>query len=290
MNFFIKCIFLTLFIYFIYSPISVGENNKIPLEHGDTTPTEALQMEACKNKSTSISNYPNRKLIWHDEFNCLDTTKWNREDWASDKNNELQYYSPTNISINNGFLHIISKKEKFKGREFTSGALTTKDKFEVLYGKVEIRAKLPAGQGIFPAFWMITDNEKSLPEIDTVEMLGQKPTEIWMVVHWYDNRLRSNSTSFIGPNFSQSFHTFSIEWIGNSISFAAPYGEYNPKTLTILKELDVKMAFTIESGYANPSQHILEITRQGNLFFLYNRRFSVYFGNEMKRALYNFRN
>lgn len=164
------------------------------------------------------------ELIWHDEFesHCLDTSKWNKEDWAAEKNNELQYYAPDNIKVENGFLTLTSKKETFKGRNYTSGAVHTKGKFDFLYGKAEMRAKLPAGQGIFPAFWMMTDKEETwLPEIDIMEMLGHQPDEVWMVHHWLDKdgNLNNDSGSFQGPNFSTDFHTFSIEWAPNSITW-----------------------------------------------------------------------
>lgn len=216
MKFFYKYICITFFISIInciYSPLSVGEISYTSLKAKDT---KKLHIENC---SPNIPANNTWKLIWHDEFNCLDRNKWNIEDWAAEKNNELQYYSPTNVTIKNGLLQITSKKEQFKGKEYTSGALNTKGKFQLLYGKVEMRAKLPAGQGIFPAFWMMTDSDNSLPEIDIMEMLGQKPTEIWMVTHWYTNRLRSDSTSFIGPDFSQDFHTFGIEWTPEAITW-----------------------------------------------------------------------
>lgn len=163
-------------------------------------------------------------MIWQDDFenNCLNPNNWNLEDWAAEKNNELQYYSPNNVKVENGLLKLISKKEKYKGRDYTSGALHTKGKFNFLYGKAEIRAKLPAGQGIFPAFWMMPDKDNTwLPEIDVLEMLGHKPNEIWMVTHWLDksNTLKSDYDTFNGPDFSKDFHTFSIVWTPDSITW-----------------------------------------------------------------------
>ena len=85
-----------------------------------------------------------------------------------------------------------------------------------------MRAKLPAGQGVFPAFWMMTDKENTwLPEIDIMEMLGHQPDQVWMVSHWLgkDGKLKSVSDSFQGPDFSNDFHTFSIEWTPHSITW-----------------------------------------------------------------------
>jgi beta-glucanase (GH16 family) len=157
------------------------------------------------------------KLVWQDEFDStqLHRSKWVKEDWAAEKNNELQYYRPENVLVEDGYLKLISKKENFGGRAYTSGAIHSKNKFSFQYGKIEMRAKLPKGQGIFPAFWMLVDKDKIyLPEIDIMEMLGHKPNETWMVEHWSNDegKLTSTSTSFVGPDYSADFHTFGVEW------------------------------------------------------------------------------
>ena len=169
-------------------------------------------------------------LIWQDEFNghCLDPHKWNVEDWAAKKNNELQFYTPRNVYLKDGALRLLSQKETYDGRQYTSGAVHTKDKFDMLYGKVEMRAKLPAGQGIFPAFWMMTDKEQTwLPEIDIMEMLGHQPNEVWMVMHTLTDvgELRSQSFSHTGEDFSKDYHTFGIEWTPDSITWLIDHVE-----------------------------------------------------------------
>ncbi len=118
-----------------------------------------------------------------------------------------------NISLSNGALNVITKRMNYNGRLYTSGAIETKDKFYFLYGKVEVRAKLPSGKGIFPAFWMLPQSESFWPEIDIMEMLGDSPSEIWMVYHWMDSGIQEKVyTSHLGPNYSKDYHTFSIEW------------------------------------------------------------------------------
>lgn len=180
-------------------------------------------VEDAFNKETN-ANKDGWVLFWQDEFenNCLDSNKWNIEDWAAEKNNELQYYSPNNVKVEDGVLKLISKNEQFKGKDYTSGAVHTQGKFDFLFGKVEMRAKLPSGQGMFPAFWMMTDKENTwLPEIDILEMLGHQPDQVWMVSHWLgkDGKLKSVSDTFKGPDFSKDFHTFGIEWTPNSITW-----------------------------------------------------------------------
>lgn len=239
----IKFIYITLlllgvfFLSFIFLPNPTGDealepfinqNTKNPLKPnvsqkkggicvgGSLTIHEPNNIESSKQEGWD--------LIWQDEFenNCLDPDNWNIDDWASEKNNELQFYSRENVKVDDGLLKLISKKEKFKGRDYTSGAVHSKGKFNFLYGKVEMRAKLPAGQGIFPAFWMLPDKEDIwLPEIDIMEMLGHQPNEVWMVSHRLDKTgtLKSDFSNFKGPDFSKDFHIFSIEWTPDSITW-----------------------------------------------------------------------
>ena len=164
-------------------------------------------------------------LVWKDEFHHEDSlSNWSLQDWPSDKNGEWQYYSPENVSVEDGFLIIESRKERFKGRDYTSGAVTTEEKFEFTYGKVEIRAKLPEGQGIFPAFWLVnSDGDNWLPEIDMLEYLGQYPNELHYVVHW-ENTLGEKSRDYFHyksdeVNFSNDFHTYGLQWEPNKITW-----------------------------------------------------------------------
>ena len=184
------------------------------------------------------------KIIWEDNFDdpSLSTAKWNIIDWAAEKNNELEYYTPDNVSLTNGNLCIITEKKQYNGRSFTSGAIETKDKFHFLYGKAEIRAKLPKGKGIFPAFWMLAQNDSDLPEIDIMEMIGDYPSEIWMVYHWLDgDEQKRNYTSYTGPDFSEDYHIFSIEWssdkmvwlIDNAEVFSTDHAPNQPMFLYI---------------------------------------------------------
>ena len=230
---FILSIILSL-AYFNYFPITKEDITLVPQNEPttqNTIETNVSEIDAgeCEEEDLTSNDFETARqdgwvLIWQDEFenNCLSSNKWSLEDWASVKNNELQYYSPTNVKVEAGVLKLISKKEQFKGKDYTSGAVHTQGKFNFLYGKAEMKAKLPAGQGIFPAFWMMTDKENTwLPEIDIMEMLGHQPDQVWMVSHWLgeNGKLKSASTSFKGPDFSKDFHTFSIEWTPHSISW-----------------------------------------------------------------------
>lgn len=164
------------------------------------------------------------KLIWQDEFekNQLSSHLWNLEYWPAEKNNELQYYTPDNVAVDDDHLKLVSKRENYQGRKYTSGAVHTKDLFSFQYGKVEMRAKLPSGKGIFPAFWMMPNNDDTwLPEIDILEMVGDKPDEIWMVLHWIDTQgdLTNVSQKNTGPDYSEAFHTYGVEWSPEEITW-----------------------------------------------------------------------
>ena len=90
------------------------------------------------------------KLIWHDEFNgkTLNNKKWNVLTRETSKHGEVQYYIPDEVYLQDGNLRIRSSKRDFGNQHFTSGRLDTKDKLAITYGRIEIRGKLPVGQGI----------------------------------------------------------------------------------------------------------------------------------------------
>jgi beta-glucanase (GH16 family) len=155
-------------------------------------------------------------LVWNDEFHSeTSLIKWNPQNWPSEKNGEWQYYLPENIDVRDDLLVISSRKEPYKGRSYTSGAVTTENKFEFTYGKIEIRAKLPKGKGIFPAFWLVNSDEDWLPEIDIMENIGQNPKDLYFVVHWKDEngkQRRDYSQLTSETDFSEGFHVYGLIW------------------------------------------------------------------------------
>ncbi len=163
-------------------------------------------------------------LIFEEEFSGDSwREKWNIQDWPSDKNEELQYYAPDNVTARNGYLVLSSKSERFKGRDYTSGAVTTEDLFEFTYGKLEIRAKLPSSKGVFPALWLVnSESEDWLPEIDVVENIGQEPNNLYFVVHWKDGKgvQKRDYLTYTGEEaFHEHFHTYGMIWDEDKISW-----------------------------------------------------------------------
>ncbi|MEM9525085.1 MAG: glycoside hydrolase family 16 protein [Bacteroidota bacterium] len=188
-------------------------------------------------------NYPEMKLVWEEEFTGknLDTNSWNYmtggHGWG---NNELQYYRPENTALVDGNLVITARKEDFQNRNYTSSRLTTKDKREFKFGRIDIRAALPIGQGIWPALWMMGENYKeSAPwptcgEIDLMEFLGHQPDTIYGTAHYTPKGRRHGFTgsniAFAGPgNYTDSYHVYSFLWEPGKMRWLVdnePYFEY----------------------------------------------------------------
>ena len=100
------------------------------------------------------------KLVWHDEFNGrkLASEKWNVLTREQSKHNELPYYLPDEVYVENGVLRLRSRAHDFGSQHYTSGRIDTSGKFAPVYGRFEIRAKLPAGKGLWPAHWLYPQN------------------------------------------------------------------------------------------------------------------------------------
>ncbi len=183
----------------------------------------------AKADSSIDTKKPGWQLVWNDEFNstAIDLNKWNFEIGTNGNgwgNNELEYYTDRveNAFILNDWLVIEAREEKYQGQEYTSARMTTKNKGDWLYGKFEIRARMPRGQGIWPAIWMLpTDWEyggwPKSGEIDIVENLGQDTKTVYGTLHygndWPDNTHTGEKYSIPeGKDFYDGFHVFTIEW------------------------------------------------------------------------------
>lgn len=171
------------------------------------------------------------KPIWQDEFNYTgkpDTTRWGYDlggnGWG---NNELQYYTNAleNASVADGRLVITAKKQAMSGKEFTSARLVSKNKGDFLYGRVEVRAKIPTGRGTWPAIWMLPTDwayggwPKS-GEIDIMENVGYDPARVLFSVHTeaYNHvkgTQRSGEKNM--PTAMTDFHLYRLDWTPDAI-------------------------------------------------------------------------
>lgn len=182
----------------------------------------------------SPESYPGMSLVWRDEFNgtALDEKFWNFEEGNGTEgwgNWELQYYRKENTRVHNGYLTITAKKESFGGKEYTSSRLTTEGKKDFRYGRIDFRAKLPKGQGIWPAFWALGANIRTTPwpfsgEIDIMEMVGGGPGKdntVHGTVHYEDggHKYIGGSTTLQSGDFYDKFHVFSLVWTTNSLKW-----------------------------------------------------------------------
>lgn len=186
-----------------------------------------LMLIACGTNSPVMVEVPNEivvdsssnttpHIIFNDEFNIprLDISKWTTElTWGRINPPELQYYTPDGFTFEDGALHIIANKTPLNGMEYTSGVITTHQSFQFTYGQVEARLRVPAGQGLWPALWLL-DYNGSANEIDILEILGNQPDILYMAMHYPDSNGESQNTmeSYAGPDFSADYHIFSVDW------------------------------------------------------------------------------
>lgn len=160
-------------------------------------------------------------------------------------NNELQYYTDRdkNIKVEDGMLHMTAHRENFMGSAYTSARINTVGKVEQAYGRFEARIKLPWGQGVWPAFWLLGDNinEVGWPqcgEIDIMEYRGQEPTNLLGSVHgpgYSGGGSIGKNYNLINDRFDTDFHIFGIEWGPDYINYYVDdvlYNRITPEDVT----------------------------------------------------------
>jgi len=178
------------------------------------------------------------QIIWQDEFEgpqgqSPDSTRWTYDTWGNDSgwgNNQLEFNSnrPENVSLDGaGHLAIVAREEPYEGLNYTSARIKTQSLFETTFGRFEARIKLPWGQGLWPAFWMLGNDIDSVSwpqcgEIDIMEYRGQEPSQIEGTLHGpgYSGGQGIGSTyTLTNARFDTEFHTFAIEWNLDSINW-----------------------------------------------------------------------
>lgn len=220
-----------------------GGKNKTP----ETVDSSTSSSTSISSSSSSSSSEPNNwKLVWSDEFdgNNLDTTKWSYEENCKGNGDELQCYTsrPENVSVADGNLHIKVRKENFSGPAvwndepgydphdtsktlgYTSGRLRSKLKGDWTYGRIEIKSKLPGGQGMWPAAWMLPTDSKygewpASGEIDIVEAFNNdvvNNSAVFGTLHygatWPGYHGMTGTNYKTTNNLYDSYHTYAIEW------------------------------------------------------------------------------
>ena len=190
--------------------------------------------------SPDAARLPGWQLVWSDEFNgpngsLPDARKWTYDLGGSGwGNKELESYTsrPVNIQQKNGNLVITARRENYTGkdgipRHYTSARIRTQGLFAQAYGRFEARMKLPTGQGIWPAFWLLGANVKhagwpSCGEIDIMETIGA-PATMYSTIHGpgYSGAhgISAKYTLPSGERVDHGFHTYAVEWAPHDIKF-----------------------------------------------------------------------
>jgi len=245
-----KNFLIVLLVFLIVScnkPKDSSDDNNSTINHNDN------------NSTTPVETYVfNNELTWSDEFDVdgsISLDKWNTETVAPNNgswwNGELQYYTDkeNNIKIEDGLLKITAMYESFNGKNYTSARINTQDKYEFTYGRVELRAKLPNWEGMWPAFWLLGANYDVIDwpycgELDILEhgdyikdSTIDDPGLISSAVHYgpldhkyqYENIpntifMATGQENFVRAekiidNPFDQFHTYALQWAPNKIQF-----------------------------------------------------------------------
>jgi beta-glucanase (GH16 family) len=191
------------------------------------------------------------KLVWNDEFNgsSISPANWGFQvNGDGGGNNELQYYTnrDTNASVEGGALVIRALRETYTGedgtRSYTSARLYSQGAGSWKYGRFEIRAKLPFGQGIWPAIWMmpllsVYGAWPASGEIDIMELLGQEPNKVYGTLHYGGvspvHAQSGASFSLPSGSFADAFHVFAFEWDTTAMRWFVDDSLYCTKTQSV---------------------------------------------------------
>ncbi len=232
------------------------------------------------SKSTTITVTKALALVFSDEFDvdgAPNSAKWGYDLGAGGwGNNELQNYTNRidNSFVSGGTLKIKAIKESFSGSAYTSARLLTQNKFSFKYGKVEIKAKLPAGVGTWPAIWMLganitTVNWPACGEIDIMEHKGSTLNKIYGTVH-HPARFGGNADGATKDitNATTEFHIYTMEWDTSTIKFLVDGTVFhtvgNSSSLPFNQNFFIIMnlamggtfAGPVESGFTNASMEV----------------------------------
>ena len=216
-----RFLFVVLFISFSFISSSCKKDSKTILTQSPVT----------------IDTPKTYKLVWSDEFDGtgISAENWNFETGGNGwGNHEKQYYQKDNASVAGGNLVITAKKETVGGNNYTSARMTTLAKREFTYGKIEARIKIPVGQGLWPAFWLLgaNINKVNWPECGETDIMEHINTDslLYGTMHWNNNGHVSSGNKTPVDSIS-NFHVYSIEWDASAIRWLVDGVEFNSATI-----------------------------------------------------------
>jgi beta-glucanase (GH16 family) len=225
---------------------------RLPRRHAVIAAATVLALVAAIG-TTLIASAAAAAPTWSDDFDgpagsAPDPAKWVRETGGSGSgNNELQYYTDgaSNAALDGqGHLVITARRENPAGYQcwygdcrYTSARLNTAERFTQMYGRIEARIKIPRGQGIWPAFWMLGDNIGSVGwpasgEIDIMENIGSEPNLIHGSLHGpgYSGGSSLSGGYDAGRPFADDFHTYAVDWAPDAVTFSVDGNQYQRRT------------------------------------------------------------
>jgi len=240
----------------------------------------------CGSSSDEVVGPERWILSMSDEFDGDEGTSPDPTIWAFDVggdgwgNNQLEFNTdrPENVSLDGqGHLQIVALEESYMGNDYTSGRIKTKGLVEQKYGRFEARIKLPEGQGLWPAFWMLGANIDEVPwpdcgEIDIMEFQGQRPERIFASVHGpgYSGAdpISGDFELSGGETFGDDFHVFAVEWDPGRITFFLD-GEVVNSVVTGGEAFHIVRSTDVPSGadwvFNNEFYVLLNLAVGGNL-------------------------
>jgi beta-glucanase (GH16 family) len=214
-----------------------GGTASLPVDPSSPPPAPDININIDNPTLVLVDNAPataggGLDLVWSDEFDAsqLDPEVWFFERGDGSQygipgwgNNELQYYLEDSARLENGLLVITAREEDVGGKRFTSARINTRDRFAFRYGRVEARMRLPGGQGLWPAFWLLPQDDvyggwAASGEIDIMEAVnlgGAGGNNVHGTIHfggaWPDNQF-TGSSYLVSTDATAEFHTYALEW------------------------------------------------------------------------------
>jgi len=253
----------------VYSQVELGDGSVIIAACTDTT------VITCND---DVSPGDTVTLVWSEEFDvALDANIWLTQTGdgtafglpAGWGNNELQFYQGANAEVAGGVLSITAREEAAGGYNYTSARITTQDRFAFRYGRIEASIKMPAGQGLWPAFWMLSQdspygNWAASGEIDVVEAVnldGTGTNEIFSTIHFggeFPNNTSSETRYTPSVDVTDDFHTYTLEWDATEMRW------YIDGTLYAMENSWSSTAAAYPAPFDQPFHILLNIAVGGN--------------------------
>ena len=165
----------------------------------------------------TIESPEDLRLVLNESFEGpnLNTDLWNSQfRWGTANPPELEDYTLDSLSIQSGNLSITADKNINGNQPYSSGMIASFNRFYFQYGYIEIRARVPKGQGLWPGLWLMAQNSQSAEEIDIMELLGQEPSTVYTTIHYKLANMDKGmeGSSIHGPDFSKDFHIYAVDW------------------------------------------------------------------------------